>query len=453
MEIRKILPKLAVTGYRGIWGESLDERIAFEYAEAYAKMVASFPGATKRVIVGRDARSTGPQIFASVKEALEKENIEVVNAGIILLVKKLDLSGGVMITASHNPEEYNGIKFIVAPGRLTNEGEVATIEKFRAGLSEEEKIPSSTHATLEKVDNREFRKIHVDKILKHVDTNLIRSKKFKVTLDPVNGAGSIITPELLKELGCEVNIINAEQNGTFAHPPEPMPQHLSQISQAVVENKSDIGFAQDPDADRLVVVDEHGVIASEEHTLVLVIKNVLAKDSGDVVINLATSSMSEDVAREFGRKTFRSKVGEANVVAKMFETGAPIGGEGGGAAIYPKINTARDSLVCIGLILELMAKENKKISEIVASLPKYFMKKDKIPVTENVNIIYNKLKIGFPDAKVNELDGVRFDFPDSSWLGVRASITEPIVRIFGEAKDEKRIEALFAEAELTLKAK
>ena len=137
----------------------------------------------------------------------------------------------------------------------------------------------------------------------------------------------------------------------------------------------------------------------------------------------------------------------------MFETGAPIGGEGGGAAIYPKINTARDSLVCIGLILELMAKENKKISEIVASLPKYFMKKDKIPVTENVNIIYNKLKIGFPDAKVNELDGVRFDFPDSSWLGVRASITEPIVRIFGEAKDEKRIEALFAEAELTLKAK
>ncbi|MDP2788995.1 MAG: phosphoglucosamine mutase [bacterium] len=450
----EIKPKLQVTGYRGIWGESLNEQIAFEYIRSFAKWIRSLGG--RKVLIGRDTRPSGVNIFSIARKAFIIEGIEVTDIGIIptpstlLLVKKLKTDGGVMITASHNPIEYNGIKFVVQGGRLTNKDEVAMIEKFRATLSEKERIPSHVEIENEKVDNQEFRKIHINEVIKNIDASLIRKNKFRVVLDPVNGAGSIITQELLKELGCEVNAINEKQTGAFAHPPEPLAQNLGQIENAVSVHKADVGFAQDPDADRLVVIDEKGVVVSEEHTLVLVIKNVLAKTPGDIVINIASSRMSEDIAKGYGKKTFKTKIGEANVVAKMLEVNAPVGGEGGGGAIYPKINTSRDSLVCIGLILELMARENKKISEIVDDLPKYYMKKDKIPAREDANLLYDKLKKQFPDAKIDELDGVRFDWPDSSWLNVRSSITEPIIRIFGEAKTEARVNSLFEQVKLTL---
>lgn len=452
-----IMPKLQVTGYRGIWGESLNEQIAFEYARAFAKFIRSKGG--KKVLVGRDARPSGPQIFGSVLEAFEKENIEVVNAGIIptpsimLLVKKLEFDGGVMITASHNPKEYNGIKFIVPGGRVTNAEEVLAVENFRTQLTAEDKVPSRKNIRVEQIDNAEFRKIHIEEIIKHVDVNLIKNKKFKVSLDVINGAGAVIAPELLEKLGCEVTLINKAQDGTFAHTPEPLAENLNQIMDATLKNKSDIGFALDPDADRLATVDENGKYITEEHTLVLIVKNVLAKDPGDIVINIASSRMNEDVAREHGRKTFRAKVGEANVVSKMLEVKAPIGGEGGGGGIYPKINTSRDGLVCMALILELLAREDKKISEIVANLPKYFMRKEKIPIHDNVQSIYDDLKKAFSDAEVNEIDGVRFDWPDLSWVGVRVSITEPIIRIIGEAKTSERLDAIFNAVKLTLKDK
>ncbi|MEK7140437.1 MAG: phosphoglucosamine mutase [Patescibacteria group bacterium] len=454
-------PKLQVTGYRGIWGESLNEQIAFEYARSYAKMITSLPysGGVRKVIVGRDARQTGPKIFESVREALEKENIEVVNAGIIptpsilLLVNRLNLSGGIMITASHNPPEYNGVKFVAPGGRLTNESEVITIEKFRNNLSEEEKIPSLSEIKDEKIDNKEFRKIHINEILQNIDANLIRSKKFKVALDPINSAGSIITQELLRELNCQVYVINEEQNGNFTHPPEPLPQNLNEIAEAVSQSGSDIGFAQDPDADRLIVVDEKGVVISEEYTLALAIRNVSEHNPDSVVINLSTSKMSEDIARQYGREVIRTKVGEGNIVEKLVNVKGAIGGEGNGGVIYPKINTARDSLVGVGLILELMARENKTIGDIVASFPKYYMKKDKISVTEDLNLLYAKLKNNFSEAKTVELDGVYFNWPDSSWLHVRSSMTEPIIRIFGEAKTKDRINSLFEEVRLTLDSK
>jgi len=453
-------PKLQVTGYRGIWGESLNEQIAFEHARAYARMINSLPSPTqtksKKILVGRDARPTGIKIFQSIQEALEKEKIEVVDAGIIptpsilLLVKKLNFDGGIMITASHNPSEYNGIKFVVPPGRLTNESEVAKIEKLRLALGIEEKTPSLSQPEYQKIDNKEFRKIHIDEILKNIDADLIRNKKFKVSIDTINGAGSVIALELLKELECEVHVINNIQDGTFAHEPEPLAQNLGQIMQETLKNEADIGFALDPDADRLATVDEEGQYITEEHTLVLIIKNVLAKEPSDTVINIQTSNMGEDVTKEYGQKTFRTKVGEANVVQKMTEVDAAIGGEGGGGGIYPKINSARDGLVCMALILELMARESKKISEIVAGLPKYYMKKDKIPVTKDVQVVYEKLKKEFSDAEIVEIDGVRFDWPDHSWLAVRASITEPIIRIYGEAKTQEHIEEIFKKAKLTL---
>ena len=450
----EIKPKLSVTGYRAIWGTDLDEQIAFEYSRAYSKYCKS-KGAQK-ILVGRDARQSGPIILSSVTKAFLAEDIQVEYAGILptptmlLLVKKLNFDAGVMITASHNPIEYNGIKFIVHGGRLTSAEETKAIQEFYDNLTIDEKIIQGRTLDEPVIDSTSMRKIHIDEILKNIDSELIRSKNFKVALDPINSGGSLITQELLQELNCEVQVINGEMTGLFAHRPEPLPENLTETAEFVKSSGVGIGFVQDPDADRLIVINEKGEIIGEEKTLVLAIKNVLAKEPGDIVINLSTSSMSEEVAKEFGRKTYRTKIGEANVVQKILEVNAPIGGEGSSGAIYPKINTARDSLVGIGLILELMARENKKISEISDSLPKFFMKKEVIHFSGDLPTLYTKLKEKWNDEKINEEDGVRFDFMDSSWIHIRPSNTEPVVKIFGESKDEVRLEALFNEVHLTL---
>ena len=323
------------------------------------------------------------------------------------------------------------------------------IKEIRKNLSEEDKTPVIKNTGLEeKVDNREFRKIHIAKILENIDAELIRSKNFKVALDPINSGGSIITQELLKELNCIVHVINGEPNGDFAHMPEPLPVNLEQIANAVIESKSDIGFAQDPDADRLVVIDEKGKVVLEEFSVVLATKSVLSRKElvekeNTVATNLSTTQVLKDVVEEYGGKLFRTKVGEANVIQKMEEVNACIGGEGSGGIMYPKVGYFRDSLSGIGLILELLARENKKISQIVESLPKYVMKKTKVTFTGDLNILYKDLETKFNNASINTLDGVRFDWPDSSWVHIRPSLTEPILRIFGEAKSEERIDALF----------
>jgi phosphomannomutase len=450
----EIKPKLSVTGYRAIWGTDLTEQIAFEYSRAYAKYCKS-KGAQK-ILIGRDARQSGPIILSSVIKAFLAEGMQVEYAGILptptmlLLVKKLNFDAGVMITASHNPIEYNGIKFIVHGGRLTNAEETKAIQDFYDSLSNEEKIVQGRTLDEPTIDSASMRRIHIDEILKNLDGDLIRNKNFKVALDPINSGGSLITQELLKELNCEVQVINDKMTGLFAHRPEPLPENLSETAEFVENAGVDIGFVQDPDADRLIVINEKGEIIGEEKTLVLAIKNVLAKEPGDIVINLSTSSMSEEVAKEYGRKTYRTKIGEANVVQKILEVNAPIGGEGSSGAIYPKINTARDSLVGIGLILELMARENKKISEISDSLPKFYMHKENIHFVGDLGTLYPKLKTTFPNVPTNEEDGIRFDFPDQSWIHVRPSNTEPLVRIFGEGKTPEAIKKLVDQVNLTL---
>ena len=339
---------------------------------------------------------------------------------------------------------------------MTNE-DIEHYQKVIVALTETEKILNQEELAKvlaqkldETTDNKEYRKIHIDEILKNIDIELIKNKHFKVALDPINSGGSVITQELLKELGCSVHVINGEMTGLFSHRPEPLPQNLDQIAKATLESNSNIGFAQDPDADRLVVVNEKGIVISEEKTLVLAIKNILMKEAGDIVINLSTSRMGQDLAESMGRKVYRTKIGEANVVEKMLEVGAPIGGEGSSGAIYPRINTARDSLVGISLILELLAKEGKKISEIEEALPEYFMKKDQWPIGEDLQKIYLNLKNHFKEVTINEEDGLRLDFPDLSWIHLRPSNTEPLIRLFGEAKTKERIDTLFEEAKLTL---
>ncbi len=449
--------KLAVTGYRGVWGESLNEQIAFEYIRSFARFIKSKGG--KKILIGKDTRASGEKILACAQEAFKKEGVEIVHAGVVptpsilLLVRKLGLDGGVMITASHNPIQYNGIKFIVKGGRMINEGEVVEIENFRGTMSDAEKIPELSEKAEINIDNSNFRRMHIDEILKAVNVEKIKEKKFKVALDSINGTGVIITQELLKELGCEVHIINETQDGNFAHIPEPLPENLGQIATKVSEVKADIGFAQDPDADRLVVVDEKGTVINEEYTLVFVVKNILNKEKGTVVVNIQTSRMNEELAKEYGQPLLYSKVGEGNLIETMSRVNAIVGGEGGGGAIYPKINTARDSLVGIALILELLATENKKVSEIVESLPRYVSRKAKIPLLEDVATVYRKLKERFADAILDESDGVCFSWTDSAWISVRPSTTEPLIRIIGEAKTPERIESVLEQVKLTLNDK
>ena len=444
------MKKIGISGYRGVWGKDLNEEITFKYSLAFAKIIKKRGG--NKVLIGRDARPTGSLMLKAVKSALKKENLQYEYAGIIptpsvlLLVKKLSFDAGIMITASHNPKEYNGLKFIMKDGLFPIQQEIEEIENQKSGLGKECEYLVDTVEESEDFNNTKFRKIHIEEVLKNIDVDLIKSKKFKVALDPINSTGSVITKELLLELGCEAFVINEKQNGEFAHIPEPRPENLIEIGKAVLQSKSDIGFAQDPDADRLVVVDEKGKVLSEEYTLPIVIKSVLNKKKGAVVINLSTSNTSEDVALSFGSKVYRTKPNDSDVIQKIIETSAVIGGEGHGGVIYPKINLAEDSLVGVGLILELLAKENRKISEIAETLPKYISKKDKIPFSENLDSIYEKIKEKFSDAKVNELDGLRFDWSDRSWIHIRPSNTEPIIRIYGEAKTEDRIKSLFKDA-------
>jgi phosphomannomutase len=288
-----------------------------------------------------------------------------------------------------------------------------------------------------------FPKEHADQILAHIDVSAIRAKKFKVAVDMINASACVMDPYFFEQLGVELIPLNNIPNGLFAHKPEPLKINLEEIANLVKESKANIGFAQDPDADRLVVINEKGEVISEEYTIALAIKSVLKENKGNVVLNMSTSSISEEVARELGANVYRTKIGEGYVVEGILSHNAIIGGEGNGGVVYPKINICRDSFTGIGLILELLAKENKKISEIIGSFPKYFMKREKIPILGDLDSIYAKLKKQFSDASVNELD--------KSLINFRASNTEPIIRIFGEAKTEERLETLFEEVKFLIK--
>ena len=446
-------PKLTVSGYRGIWGTSLTPAIAHNFANAFAQFILKRGGTT--ILIGRDARVSGGAIMDVVSETLTKHGLNVIMGGllptptVLFLVREMHYDGAIIITASHNPPEYNGLKFVTSKAMFTNETEVQELQEYLDAQkttidSEHEEKSSPEHSTT--ADSSLGQK-HVAHILQKVDVALIASKHFKVVLDPINSAGAILGPQLLRELGCDVTVINGEPDGQFAHMPEPLPQNLTQLGAKVTEVGAAIGFAQDPDADRLVVCDETGTVVFEEYTLSLAIQSVLARTPGDIVINLSTSRTNEALAARVGKQTFRTKVGEANVVNGIVEHNAIIGGEGGGGVIYPAINACRDSLTGMALILELLAREEKPLSEIVRALPHFEMRKSKYPFTGELAPLYEKMKHTFPEATVNTVDGLRLDFSDGAWIGLRASNTEPIVRLIGEATTAERIDGLMQNIE------
>jgi phosphomannomutase len=440
-------PQLAVSGYRGIWGETLTPEIATNFTKAFAHFLQGRNG--KKILIGRDARPSGTALVETVSEMLRGLGFEVTIGGllptptVLFLVRELNFDGAIIVTASHNPPEYNGLKFVTSRGMFTTEADVAEIKTY---IGKDIAHAAGSIGTDETLGIR-----HVKHILSKVDRALIASKHFKVVLDPINSAGAILGPKLLQELGCEVTVINGEPNGAFAHMPEPLPENLAGLGEKVKEVGAQIGFAQDPDADRLVVCDETGTVIFEEYTLSLAIKSVLSHTPGDIVINMSTSRTNEELACEVGKNTFRTKVGESNVVEGILAHNAVIGGEGGGGVIYPAINPCRDSLTGMALILELLAREDRPLSEIVASLPHFEMRKNKFPYSGELAPLYEKMKTVFPDATPNELDGLRLDFTDGAWIHLRPSNTEPIVRLMGEAKDSTRIDQLVLEVQALFK--
>jgi phosphomannomutase len=424
--------KASISGIRGIVGESLTPPVIIDYIAAFSSIIGKGD-----ILLGRDSRPTGEMISSLVKGALNALGRNVVDIGIIPTpvvlfgVAARGFAGGVIITASHNPSEWNALKLVNGKGKFLSPDEF----KKLSGIYESKIFKYVKH---DKVGSNSFDdnipKEHLKKISSFIDIASIRKEKFKVVLDAVNGGGGPHTVKFLENAGCKVIKVNTEPTGVFAHPPEPTPANLKQLSTSIKKHGADIGFALDPDADRLVVADGKGNVLSEELTLALCVDHYLSKyGKTDVVINLSTSRVIEDITSGYKAKLHRVPTGEINVTEKMEKIKSRIGGEGNGGVIVPALNKCRDSLVGIALILEMLVQRQKDISGIAGEYPAYHLAKEKISA-ENIDFeaLSDKIKFEFKDKNIDNQDGIRIDLEDK-WVLVRKSNTEPIIRIFAEA--------------------
>lgn len=435
---------VSVSGVRGTIGQTLTAQIACEFGMAFGRML----GAGKTVTIGRDTRPSGPMIVHAVAAGLLASGVNVVDLGMVttpgaaLMTGRLKADGGVIVTASHNPPAYNGIKFLQPKGcGLTAD----MAGRLKAIWESKDFVLQGTDGVGTETRDSRTHGIHVDAVCAVTDVTLVASKRFKVVVDSINGAGCVVTPMLLGKLGCELVHINAEPTGRFAHEPEPVEKNLTQLCEAVRKHKAAIGFAQDPDADRLVVVDENGTFIGEEYTLALAAAFVLTKRKGKLATNLATSRMIDDIAASAGVQVVRAPTGEANVVEAMERQGCIFGGEGNGGVIDARVVPVRNSLVGMAYLLQYMAETGKPLSELAAKIAPYVMLKDKMPCPAGAAAeVARKTKAAFASragVRFNEEDGLRIDLPEG-WVSVRASNTEPIMRIMSEARDENTARGL-----------
>ena len=439
---------VSVSGVRGKVAEGLTPEIVATFAAAFGAW-ASRTG-VKTIVVGRDSRVSGPMFTRIVHGALESVGCTVIDIGmaptptIQLAVEHHHAAGGLGITASHNPIEWNALKFIGPSGLFLSATEGA---EMRALM--DTGIPRATWDTLGRVvHDPEAVQRHLDQVLSlpFLDVEGIRAKRFKVALDCCHGAGSVIMPQLLTELGCEVFAINMEANGRFHRPPEPVAENLGELAALVRNVGADVGFATDPDVDRLALVLDNGVAPGEDYTLAFAARTVLRHRRGPVVTNLSTSKVVSDVADEMGVPFHFAKVGEVNVALTMRDVGATIGGEGNGGVILPELHLGRDAPVGAALMLQLMLEEGRPLSALVAAKQRYVIVKDKLD-RPNVALdaVYAALRATFTDAKADTQDGLRLDWPDR-WVHLRPSGTEPIVRVIAEAPSEADARLLIAQA-------
>jgi phosphomannomutase len=433
---------ISVSGMRGVVGENLTPIVAAEYGCAFGTFLRSTIDAGGRpfaVCIGRDSRVSGQMLMSAVAAGLCAVGINVVDLGLVptpsvgIMLRRLGCEGGVIITASHNPIPYNGIKLLLSNGMAPPP---ATANEIRRTFWDRHFHLVSSDRCGKVTSNTETERIHVEKALAIVNAEQIAAQKYRVVLDSVNGAGGGITKALLAELGCDVVAVNDEPTGLFAHEPEPTAANLTGLCWRVKQEKADLGFAQDPDADRLAVVDENGAYIGEEYTLALAAMQVFSKQTGTAAANLSTSRMIDDVARRSGGSVIRTPVGEANVANAMIEHNCIIGGEGNGGVIDLRVGPIRDSLVGIALVLQLMAETGKSIRQLVQEIGGYCMHKDKFTADSQQARRIQELAIArFDDATMNVSDGLRLDFPDG-WIHLRTSNTEPVMRVIVEAKDE-----------------
>ena len=439
----------SISGIRGTIGGQVSENLTpidiVKFTIAYTRFIASKNEAKKlRIVVGRDARISGEMVNDIIEGTLLGCGVDVINVGLCttpgtemaVITHKAD--GGIIITASHNPKQWNALKLLNEKGEFLNAEE----GKLVLALAEQEDFifPDVDH--IGKVISREdFNPTHIDQVLalKLVDVEKVKARKFKVVVDAVNSIGGVVIPALLEKLGCEVVKLNCEPNGQFAHNPEPLAENLTEISKVIVEVGADLGIVVDPDVDRLALVNEDGTMFGEEYTLVAVADYILSHNLGNTCSNLSSSRALCDVTVAHGGQYSASAVGEVNVVTKMKETGAVIGGEGNGGVIYPELHYGRDALVGVALFLTYFAEMNCTMTQLRLRYPAYFASKNKIELTPAIDVdkVLSTIKERYAHERVNDIDGVKIDFP-RYWVHLRKSNTEPIIRIYTEAKTQEQ---------------
>ena len=443
----------SISGIRGTIGgapgDNLTPLDVVKFTAAYLRLIRESSGVSRpKIVIGRDARLSGEMVADLVEGTLLGCGADVVNVGLCttpgteMAVIHYKADGGIIITASHNPKQWNALKLLNSSGEFLSDKEG---KKVLAYAEADDMLFSAVDEIGKVVERASFDKIHIDAVLALplVDVPAVREKRFKVVVDAVNSVGGTVIPALLRRLGAEVVEFNCTPDGRFAHNPEPIPQNLTEISQAVVREKADLGVVVDPDVDRLALVCQNGEMFGEEYTLVAVADYVLSKTVGNTVSNLSSSRALKDVTEARGGKYEAAAVGEVNVVAKMKATGAIIGGEGNGGVIYPELHYGRDALVGVALFLTLLAKSGKTMTELRAQYPSYFISKNRIELTPDIDVddVLSKIKAQYATEKVTDIDGVKIDFA-TEWVHLRKSNTEPIIRIYSESSDEASAQRL-----------
>lgn len=443
----------SISGIRGTIGGAQGDNLTpidiVKFTTAYARFMSEKNnGKRLTIVVGRDARISGEMVNDIIEGTLMGCGVDVINVGLCttpgtemaVITHKAD--GGIIITASHNPKQWNALKLLNEKGEFLNDAEGKRV----LALAEDEAYDFPQVDSIGKVILREdFNPTHIKQVLALplVDVDAVKARKFKVVVDAVNSVGGVVIPALLRELGCDIVELNCTPDGHFAHNPEPLAEHLTEISQAVVDEKADLGVVVDPDVDRLALVNEDGTMFGEEYTLVAVADYVLSQTCGNTVSNLSSSRALSDVTKAYGGEYSASAVGEVNVVTKMKEVGAVIGGEGNGGVIYPALHYGRDALVGVALFLTHLVKKNCTMTELRATYPAYYASKNKIQLTPEIDVdkVLREMKERYANENVNDIDGVKIDFPEN-WVHLRKSNTEPIIRVYTEAKSMAEADAL-----------